>query len=403
MNEDSVRMLLDRLADTEAPPARVDIGLARRNGRRRLRIRRAGAPAAAALAVITIISVVAAVTGSPGRGTTTSGSHPVMPTSAPKQFNPMVPYASFGWLPSGFSEDSRGKLGGPFGVESITAMLSLVATDPSADRQLRLVIRPAGACSLKGSASRPELSCAGPVGALTKAAQGVNGRPTYWEGDRYNQLAWEYAPHAWALLMFTPVLNSPVTKKLPPPSPASTRALLLKVAERVRYGSTTPIVVPFQLTGVSAGWRAKPSGIQVSGARMSTESLFAGPAVDTSALNVVVTPAAAALNATEQAISESTCKLNGPASHYVTIDGASGVVFAGHGQWRPFTSLCFNDVHGLSVYISLDSKVAENMGDTANTPLPGGASLGGVIGVFRHLRFLGTDPANWTPDPLVHS
>jgi hypothetical protein len=406
MNEDSVRMLLDRLADTEAPPARVDIGLARRKGRRRLRIRRAGAPAAAALAVITIIAVVAAVTGSQGRGTITGGSHPVMPASAPKQFNPMVPYASFGWLPAGFSMT-------PSPTAQLQLIPSIMLTTRSvrmspvnlpADRRLDLTVYAAGVCRVTAKGSAHVLSCGGPGVEASSGAPSVNGRPAFWAARNWGagsyNLVWEYAPNAWATL---DVVKQFVAAKLaapaPVPSQESLKLLLLKVAAHVRYGVNTPVVVPFQLTGVPAGWRAQPSGIQVSGAQMSTESLFAGPSADPVALNVVVTPAAAKWNAPEQAMGQSSCKQNGPASSYVTLDGARGVLFVEHGQDRPQASLCFNNVHGLSVYISLDLKVP----DTTSTALPGGTSLGGVTGVFRHMRLLGNDPVNWTADPLLHS
>ena len=54
MSEETLRVQLERLAGADAPPARVDVGLARSRGRRRLRWRRmgmSGGPAAAIVAI----------------------------------------------------------------------------------------------------------------------------------------------------------------------------------------------------------------------------------------------------------------------------------------------------------------------------------------------------------------
>src|SRR5215472_3453796 len=106
MDETAVRSLLDVAArDDEAPPCRVSIPLARRSGRRRLRLLRiylpGAAPLAAAVAVALVISLPAAI----GDGTSRAGdgqsrTSATTPIVAPRTFNPLVPYASFGWLPA---------------------------------------------------------------------------------------------------------------------------------------------------------------------------------------------------------------------------------------------------------------------------------------------------------------
>jgi hypothetical protein len=59
MDENTVRSLLHRLADSDGPPSSVDVGKARRAGLRRLRLRRIGAPAASLGAIVIVAGLVA--------------------------------------------------------------------------------------------------------------------------------------------------------------------------------------------------------------------------------------------------------------------------------------------------------------------------------------------------------
>ncbi len=98
MDETGVRALLERVADDPAPPSRVDIPAARQRGRRRIRRRRAAlgaAPVAAAAAVALVVSGVIPASLGFGRGGLRPG-----PETARSRFNPLVPYAAFGWLPA---------------------------------------------------------------------------------------------------------------------------------------------------------------------------------------------------------------------------------------------------------------------------------------------------------------
>ena len=100
MTEPQVRALFNQIADGEAAPSRVDTQLALRRGRARLRWRRAcvaSAPVLAAAAVAVVALAVAAGPGRPGAGPAATGP------AAPRQFNPLIPYVSFGWLPAGQS------------------------------------------------------------------------------------------------------------------------------------------------------------------------------------------------------------------------------------------------------------------------------------------------------------
>jgi hypothetical protein len=96
MNEQDIRMQLERLAGGEAPPPRVDIGQAVRRGRRRLRWRRAGMSGTPAAAIV-LIAVLASgiIPDHPGH------QHTTTPAAPPASFNPLIPYAAFGVLPAG--------------------------------------------------------------------------------------------------------------------------------------------------------------------------------------------------------------------------------------------------------------------------------------------------------------
>ena len=83
MDEPQVRAIFERLSGTDAPASRVDVGLARLSGRRRLRLRRAvlsGTPAVAvavlALSASGLVSVLPHGTHGPHRNGLPGNQHP---------------------------------------------------------------------------------------------------------------------------------------------------------------------------------------------------------------------------------------------------------------------------------------------------------------------------------------
>jgi hypothetical protein len=375
-----------------------------------------------------------------------------MPASAPSQFNPLVPYASFGWLPPGFSMSAAPAGSGwdattTLGYDSV----GVGADDPSAYRSLILNVFAAGVCSIRtkptagasgatsmgllgapsadasSAPSGPGFACAGaqPLTAASPAPS-VNGRPAYWiTGDT---LVWEYAPRAWARLRtdnsfpsaiisatgtsataaaqkaalramyaaeagwvkLNPVRESGLSLPATTPS-ASTFALLVKVAEHVRYGQTTPIVFPFQLSQVPAAWHAEGATFRVSGPLLLGDAdPVAGLTIGTGnlllALTVIVTPAS----------EPGSCEVFPSLSKPVTVDGDRGSLVTLGNRYLSNQYLCFHDIQGLRVRITLRLISGKN----SSTLAAGVSKLGGAIGVFRHLRLLGTDPVNWTADPL---
>ena len=180
----------------------MDIGLARQRGSTLLRRRcwaLAGAPLLAAGTVAALVLGIGAITGG-------GGAPPIPPVpSAPAlrhPFNPLAPYAAFGWLPKGVPRNVNS-------TGSTLAQLQL-AVGSAAKGQFSLTAFARGACNLDAAQVRaglygrhhPMLNCEDAVmgwGAnLSRAAPAVGGRPAFWFDG--HMLAWEYARHAWATL-----------------------------------------------------------------------------------------------------------------------------------------------------------------------------------------------------------
>jgi hypothetical protein len=269
MIEDQVRALFTGIADGEPTPSRVDIGLAHRRGRARLRWRRAGLAGAPVLAAAAVAAVALAVGAAPSR----PGPGPalVAPAAAPRQFNPLAPYAAFGWLPSG----NPVLIGG-----SSQSLAFQVAGPGMAQRPWMLDVAAAGYCRLAPAARA--LTCRvaprspSQTWRITAPAPPVLGHLAFWAhtgGESQGYLVWRYARGGWAVL----------TKVSPgPPSPAW-RALALKVAVRVRYGAhaAPPLAFPLLLFGVPAAWRVGAVSYVPHGAvsQASEYTLAAGQSV----------------------------------------------------------------------------------------------------------------------------
>ncbi|HEY6786690.1 MAG TPA: hypothetical protein VI365_05215 [Trebonia sp.] len=449
MDEDSVRTLLTKLVDApERLPARIDIEQARRDGRRRQLTARAAIPAAvltaaAALALGVIVTVPHALSSSTERARpTVAASHPATPVPvAPDKFNPLVPYAGFGRLPSGFSEASVSALDGGTFTTGLDTMVR-TATQASTTRMLQLIVNSVSACQgITAHPGRPYPSsgvtqdCAFSGYGITGIAPAIDGRLAYWV--HYDSLAWEYAPGAWATLTATvqprsdggPVSSfangwtmrvakdlaartvkedsaiSNIINNEPqlaikrgyviPPS-ASTLAVLEKVASQVTFGQKQPIVFPFQMSGgLPSGWQLNSASYQMSGDKLIGTSIGFGSALDPSAGSVT------AMSPTGYG-----CDFVTGQSSYVTRYGVSWIYRVIGETDKRVQMLCSTGsadstatsaglVNGLQVWVNLD----ENS-PGSNAPLPGVAQFGGAFGIYSRLKFLGTNPAGWTSAPL---
>jgi hypothetical protein len=371
-------------------------------------------------------------------GATPARPAPAVPVAAPRQFNPLVPYASFGWLPGGFSENAANGIGYGSMFSSATGYLSLLAADTAAGHLLALEVFPRGGCDLTAAGAAAVLRAHGSVQvtcttdaftfAAADAAPDVDGRPAVWVGPfpGIDQgIAWEYAPGAWAMLgnAITPAADESHARRLAaergwvltprdpkdgltdltntarlhtairsgrviPPS-AATLALLRKVAAGVVYARTVPLTFPFRLAGaLPKGWRLAQTSFAVSAGRtLAGTGIAAGPAADPTALGVSASagPSGAA------------CPFIDGQSSYLTLLGVQWVYRVLGDTDNQWQDLCANEaVRGLlGVDVSLDMDVPGS-----STPLPGSQQLGGTLGVLARLRFLGQNPATWTTTPL---
>lgn len=352
-----VRDLLTEVADAPSPPPRIDLDLARRRGRLRRWLRRSFAPAAVALAAVAALIVPhsfshteRAVPAAQGRAT----------PAAPAEFGPFTPYASFGWLPAGFTASGTQ-------VNSATsdrAGVSDWAVSAQLRRTLNLVVNARGSCAWSGS----KASCADEEFQSMGTAPDVDGHRAVWTIDG---IAWEYASGAWASVQAGKFVAQS----------AQTRTLLRKVAGGVRYGGTTPVVFAFRLDrALPANWSVTEASFTRTAGRLTATGLSAGPAYEPAALKLSVYPPAARTGLTG-------CDGVGQAT----------VLALGGARWgfrkqvseadKLVQTLCsVGTIDGLKVVISLDVKV--------------GATWGTPESVLQALRLLGPDVSAWTANPV---
>lgn len=385
MDEATARVLMVRLSQTEQPPSRVDIGLARRRGGVLLRRRRwglAGAPVLAAAAVVAVILVTGTIAGGNG----SAGIVPTPPAAAAHyRFSPVAPYAAFGWLPHGIplAASSPG---------STPEQLQLTAGS-AAKGQFMLTVWAPATCNrdaaqvlaaLRGH-HHPLLDCTQDDGSgwaanLSRVAPAVAGQPGFWFGG--HGLAWEYAKHSWATLtVYRHGGNIPA-------------AAIVNVAAHVRYAATAEpsVKFPFRLAGMPASWRVMSANWTATadgllGARSNVEGRYTvvGPPhgrVTGVIGQIVIMPGKARCPFFHGSRNSSRRVVLGGVTAIVTHFSDTGV--------RPYQGLCVPEADGLHVFF-------------LEFPGPGrtGFAFGGVTGVFlHHLRLLGPDPANWTTRPL---
>jgi hypothetical protein len=268
MSDHDMRTLLHDLADRKEPGSTIDIAAARRSGKRRLWVRRGTISAAVAAVVALAVAVpqtLFSATGSPAPGALTiapAASGTVNPKTAPHGFDPLVPYAAFGYVPKGYEFQPTGYT--PLGFTSSKDELVLSVKQANGNGSVILEVMSKGACApavdgfyLKEIPGYGGVSCeAGTVGGspLKPAvrAPDVNGRAAYWLQDTVREafLAWQYAPDSWAMLHAYPLDVSPATV-------AAQQAMLLRMAPAVKFGQTKPILFPFKLTSaIAANWQA---------------------------------------------------------------------------------------------------------------------------------------------------
>ncbi len=371
MDEAGARAVLERVAGEAAPPARIDISLARRKGRTRLRWRLAaiagGVPVVAAIATVAVI-----VSGAlPVR---TSG--PVAArgnVASPHRFDPLVPYAGFGWLPAG---------------RHITAAYTSAATEElevgptGLARSWGLIVYTAGSCNhtsgqllslLLGGRQQATLKCtlnwdtfmgrATLANAVSAVAPPVNGHRAFWATPVCNtsqcnvaaaMLVWSYAPGGWA--------------RLSGPS----RRDALKIAGNVTFGAPTAQAIKFPVTivGAKPSWRVTMVQSASYGRVLGAQQWVLGTTAPAPSLNVL-----------PPGLDKSICELQPAAAVRRQIINGFRVETTITAQ---ATQACAPHARGMSVYISTGASVTPD-----------------AIAIFaHHLRLLGPNPAAWTTQPL---
>jgi hypothetical protein len=359
VDEAGLRVLLNRLADTEPPPPSVDLDAAIARGRRGRRWRRVRASVSALLAAGAVAAIVAALLVPAQPSAQRPDQQPTSVPTAPTRFNPLVPYAKFGWLPPGFQVGFRGGTMSRSGPAQL-----LLDAFSSSNAMLQLFVYPTGICHVGHAEVCSAYDSSQPV--LSRAPD-VRGHRAYWL--RTASLTWEYAPGAWSVLSWEPIS--------PWPPSGSERAAVLRVAAGVRYGQTASIRFPYWLSGLAAPWRVSNVDYILLAGRpvVQTLEVSAGPA-DTAGVAVLD------VDFTAAAHSDWSCPTEGV--QHVTVDGVAAVLQSSQFAER----VCIPDWRGLRLSV---------MTAFVETPLP---SVADVLTVARKLRPIGPDPARWTTDLL---
>ena len=393
LDEHAVRALLHEAARAPEPPSAIDVGAARRRGSRRLLARRAALPVLAVVALAAALAVPGGPLSTHPERTLASPQPPATSpvVTAPFQFNPLVPYASFGWLPSGYSESLANGIDFNQGAASTTEFVSREAAAPAAGRLLYLQVNARDMCAVNTVADlqanvrargQVEVACTAADFTVTGTAPDVNGQPAFWT-DHGSGVAWEYAPDAWAELSMSGI----GVNQTPPPS-AATRAQLLKVAAHIAYGDTAPLTFAFRLSGeLPAGWQVWRTAFGVSGGRTFGTGITAGPSVDTSALSI------SASTVTGPAV----CDSDAGHSSYVQRLGVQWRYIVTSQPGHVFQRLCatapVSGLTGVNIIMDIDNPAS-------GAPLPGSTKLGGALGVLSRLLLLGPSPASWIVNPV---
>jgi hypothetical protein len=351
-----------------------------------------------------VLAAVAVVILAMGVGPVRLGSgQPAGGPAAPRQFNPLVPYLSFGWLPAGnrlVAGDARPE------VVALIAGRNLNALNP-----WNLIVYAAGQCHLTGPAGELKCSTAaleGLTARISGRAPTVQGHRAFWAGpgpisglppalqrhrasrsDSY--LLWQYARSGWAGLVL-PTANA---TKLSAAQREAYKQDAVKIANHVRYGAATPpLVFPAQLTGLPSRWRVgsvyyQPDGRLLRASRFAlttgTPDLGADGGMEFQTnlpyfTNFGPATSHSNFNFCGQSANEI---INGYRVVVTHRDG--GTAIGGGTALPPSQGVCAANADGLT--LSIDQQ-------GAHPPIS-------VASLFRdHLRLLGANPANWTTKPI---
>jgi len=307
------------------------------------------------------------------------GSHrqasPARLPAAPRQFNPLIPNVSFGWLPAGDSLIQGG-------VRRTDVYLN--AGRPLGLLGWGLDVYARARCHLTGPATGLTCSTRDVGGVSTwrfsDRAPAVGGHRAFWAGPN---LVWQYARGGWA------ALNIPVPNFSALRHDTVTQRKAIKIAGHLRFGAATPpLAFPAQFTGLTGQWRisevryfADAGALRADSYILTTRTSRFSPHVGD--LGVWVNAPYVEIH---PAPGGSTCTPHDPATKNTSeiINGYRVVVKRMTIGGLPKQEVCAAHAAGFWVNI-------EEFG-----PYP----TIGVASLFKHLRLPGTNPANWTNNPI---
>ena len=239
---------LNALAESEGPNVTVTVDEVITSGRIHLRRRsRNFALSAALVSAIALAATVLAVAG-PGHGTPPSGvSHTGTPNGTVS--NPLSTSISFGWLPTSLNNeyDIEGSATGPDYNEPVAPTTHEVPQNGPGSSTVEASSGVGGA-NLTASVTGPG---SGTYKGGTKTPAGeVEGHPAWWtslppgqviaQASQMLVLQWQYQPNAWASVVYVGQIDT------------TARTMVLKVANNLKIGPSTPLALPFSLARLPA-------------------------------------------------------------------------------------------------------------------------------------------------------
>jgi hypothetical protein len=398
MNEQDVRELLENSARTPAPQTRIDVLAAVAAAERRARLR-ALAPAAASMLVVCglVGGTVFAVTGldrsppatdpSPPAASTTTPAASTATTasavSAPKRFDPLVAFASFGWLPETEKPPERS-------TSIMADRISLTAADMIPDPANGPYARVTGVFAAFASVyaagvvpdtdgtfdqDTPEGTKTMRFGPMTEAPS-VNGQPAQWvgmPGSKRVILRWRYAPDAWVELHLSEMKSD-------------TREAAHRIASSMRIGGTERLRFPFHVTGMPSA--VAPAIVEIdtderNQLRRATLSLGGQQGSELPMFTITVRSKAEA--EANNNSGEPNTTVDGRPARHITGDTEEHT-----GKHVHYDVLNVFDVDGLQVDVLIHTASAAQTREL----WPDGA-----LGVYRDLKVY-ADPATWTDQPV---
>jgi hypothetical protein len=374
MLEQRLQELFEQQA-ADLPLAQASVAAAASQGRayraarhRRRRLVTIAAPVLAAAAVLAVTVTPAFSHRTPAPRPPAGRAHHHRPGHslplAPREFSPLLPYATFGWLPAGARPTDTNQ-------SHTVEFLDAVGADKSS---WQLAVFDAGDCSLRSALMTCRDLTSAQNWTATQSAPSVDGFPAYW--DFPSGLIFEYARGGWATL----TLYGPHNQT------DAARAMALHIARALRFAAPSRATrFPAELAGLSAGWAVRsvlsapsrygPLEFQYQIARGSvvSEPWFGNNDI----ANLSIAPASQRL---------ASCHVTPGQSQQLTVAGHQVIVTsipAGDGEAAEH-DLCTSNDDGLSVDVLI---------------IGGGLPVD-VTALFEDLRLLGPDPAHWTTKPI---